>query len=167
MTETPVRLVPWSADDLSLLRRINTPPMRRHVGGPETDEQVEARHQRYLALEGGQMFRIELPGGDAAGSVAFWSRLWHGEPVYEAGWNVLPEFQGRGVATAAGRAVIATAREDGRHRWLHAFPSVANAASNAVCRKIGFVLIGETDFEYPPGRFMRSNDWRYDLGGGS
>jgi RimJ/RimL family protein N-acetyltransferase len=76
----------------------------------------------------------------------------------------LPEFQGRGVASAAVRAVIAAARTDGRHQWLHAFPSVANAGSNAVCRKAGFALVGETDFEYPPGRIMRSNDWRYDLG---
>ncbi|GAA4153943.1 GNAT family N-acetyltransferase [Phytohabitans flavus] len=163
MGEATVRLVPWSADDLSLLRRINTPRMREHVGGPETDEEVVARHQRYLALEDGRMFRIELASGEAAGSVAFWSRLWHGEPVYESGWNVLPEFQGRGVATAAVRAVIAAAQGDARHRWLHAFPSVANAASNAVCRKAGFALMGETDFEYPPGQFMRSNDWRYDL----
>jgi RimJ/RimL family protein N-acetyltransferase len=83
--------------------------------------------------------------------------------VYESGWNVLPEFQGRGVATAAVRAVVACARADGRHRWLHAFPAVANGGSNAVCGRAGFALLGEVDFEYPPGRFMRSNDWRYDL----
>jgi RimJ/RimL family protein N-acetyltransferase len=165
MSEVPVRLVPWSADDLSLLRRINTPEMRQHVGGVETEEQAVARHKRYLALEGGRMFRTELAGGEAAGSAAFWSRVWRGVPVYESGWNVLPEFQGQGIASAAVRAVIAAARVDGRHRWLHAFPSVANAASNAVCRKVGFELVGETDFEYPPGRLMRSNDWRYDLCG--
>ncbi|MEV4536199.1 GNAT family N-acetyltransferase [Asanoa sp. NPDC049518] len=163
MTEPTVRLVPWSADDLPLLRRINTPEMRAHVGGTESEEQVLARHLRYLALENGCMFRVELPGGEPAGSVAFWSRVWHDEPVYESGWGVLPEFQGRGIASAAVRAVLAAARADGRHRWLHAFPSVANAASNAVCRKTGFTLVGETEFEYPPGRFMRSNDWRYDL----
>ena len=165
MSELSVRLLPWSADDLSLLSRINTPQMRRHLGGPESEAQVVARHQRYLALEDGRMFRVELPSGEAAGSAAFWSRVWHGVPVYEAGWNVLPEFQGQGIATAAVRAVIAAARADGRHESLHAFPSVANAASNTVCRKAGFALVGETDFEYPPGRFMRSNDWRYDLGG--
>jgi hypothetical protein len=42
---------------------------------------------------------------------------------------------------------------------------VANAGSNAVCGKAGFKLVREIDFEYPPGRFMRSNDWRYDLSG--
>src|SRR5689334_2804121 len=84
MREPAVRLVPWSAEDLPLLRRINTPEMRQHVGGPETDEQTVARHQRYLALEAGRMFRIELAGGEAAGSIAFWSRIWHRAPVYES-----------------------------------------------------------------------------------
>ncbi|TYK98131.1 GNAT family N-acetyltransferase, partial [Streptococcus dysgalactiae] len=28
---------------------------------------------------------------------------------------------------------------------------------------LGFVLMGEHDFEYPPGKLMRSNDWRFDL----
>ncbi|MFC7763137.1 TSUP family transporter [Catellatospora bangladeshensis] len=92
-----VRLVPWAEGDLALLRRINTPEMKRYVGGPETDEQVEARHRRYLALGTGQMFRVELvASGDAAGTIGHWEREWHGERVYETGWSVLPEFQGRG-----------------------------------------------------------------------
>jgi RimJ/RimL family protein N-acetyltransferase len=56
------------------------------------------------------------------------------------------------VAAAAGQAPV-----------LHAFPSISHPASNAVCRKAGFVLIGPADFEYPPGRPMRVNDWRFDL----
>ncbi|MEV0720876.1 GNAT family protein, partial [Asanoa sp. NPDC050611] len=67
------------------------------------------------------------------------------------------------AVSAAVRAVIDAARADGRHQRLHAFPSVANAPSNAVCRKAGFTLVGETDFEYPPGHIMRSNNWRYPL----
>jgi RimJ/RimL family protein N-acetyltransferase len=160
---TEVRLVAWSDEDLALLRRINTPQMRAHVGGAETEDQLLLRHRRYLALDNGQVFRVEV-GGEAVGSVAYTSRTWQGEGVYEAGWNVLPEYQGRGLAVAAVRAVIEVARADGRHRWLHAFPSVDNVPSNAVCRRAGFELVGETDFEYPPGRFMRSNDWRYGLG---
>ncbi len=68
------------------------------------------------------------------------------------------------MATAATRAVIAEARAAGRRRHLHAFPSSDNTASNAVCRKAGFEPRGERDFEYPPGRPMRCNDWRLDLG---
>ena len=51
----------------------------------------------------------------------------------------------------------------GERRFVHAFPSVDNAPSNAVCRKTGFVLLGDYEFEYPPGSFMRCNDWRLDL----
>jgi hypothetical protein len=40
---------------------------------------------------------------------------------------------------------------------------VAHGASNGVCRKAGFTLLGEVDFEYPKGTPIRSNDWRLDL----
>jgi RimJ/RimL family protein N-acetyltransferase len=40
---------------------------------------------------------------------------------------------------------------------------VENLASNAICRKLGFTLVEEAEFEYPPGNFMRCNDWRLDL----
>jgi RimJ/RimL family protein N-acetyltransferase len=76
---------------------------------------------------------------------------------------VLPEFQGQGVATQGAAAVLERARADGTHRFIHAFPSVGNGASNAVCRKLGFALQEEVDFEFPPGHFMRCNDWRLDL----
>ena len=46
---------------------------------------------------------------------------------------------------------------------MHAFPAVENAPSNAICRKLGFTLLDEHDFEYPPGTVMRCNDWRLDL----
>jgi RimJ/RimL family protein N-acetyltransferase len=79
------------------------------------------------------------------------------------GWGVLPEYQGQGIATRAADLALARARETGRQRFLHAFPSVDNAASNALCRKLGFELLGESDVEYPPGHIMRCNDWRFDL----
>jgi hypothetical protein len=28
---------------------------------------------------------------------------------------------------------------------------------------VGFELLGDLEFEYPKGSFMRCNDWRYDL----
>jgi RimJ/RimL family protein N-acetyltransferase len=52
---------------------------------------------------------------------------------------------------------------------MYAFPSVENVASNALCRKLGFTLLGDAEFEYPAGSgiSMRCNDWRLDLAGGS
>ncbi|MFG2056800.1 GNAT family N-acetyltransferase [Micromonospora sp. NPDC048930] len=163
---TEVRIARWSSDDLELLRQLNTHEVREHTGGPETDEQVLARHERYLRGPGprsGYMYTVVLPEGEKVGSVGYWPREWRGEPVYEMGWAILPAYQGRGLATAAVRAVIAEAAAHGDRRFAHAYPSVDNPASNAVCRKAGFTLLGETEFEYPPGHLMRSNDWRIEL----
>ena len=76
---------------------------------------------------------------------------------------MLPAFQGRGIAGTATSQAIALARSERKHRFLHAFPSVDNAPSNAICRKLGFTLVGEYEFEYPKGSFMQCNDWRIDL----
>jgi RimJ/RimL family protein N-acetyltransferase len=162
-----VRIAPWSEHDLELLRRTNSPEMTEHLGGPETDDKILARHQRYLDLGppgSGQMFRIALLNEcQPAGSVGYWERVWQDETVYEIGWMVLPAFQGRGIAAIAAAAAIDHARAQRKHRSLHAFPSVENPASNTICRKLGFVLIGPCDFEYPPGSIMRCNDWRLTL----
>ncbi|MFJ5259482.1 GNAT family N-acetyltransferase [Streptomyces sp. NPDC088387] len=159
-----VRLEIWAEDDLWLLRRLNSPEMTEHLGGPESEEQVVGRHRRYVEPQVGCMYRVVLAdGGETVGSIGFWQRDWRGGSVWETGWGVLPEFQGRGLAAAAARAVVEAARTAGHHRYLHAFPSVDHPASNAVCRRAGFALLGEVDFEYPKGNPIRCNDWRVDL----
>lgn len=162
--ERQVRLEPWAEGDFWLLRRANSPEMTEHVGGPETEEQLVSRHQRYLGLDAGQMYRVVLAATDeTVGSIGFWERAWRDTTVWETGWGVLPEFQGRSLAAVAARAVVEAARAIGAHRYLHAFPSVHHHASNAVCRKAGFELLGPVDFEYPKGHWITSNDWRADL----
>jgi RimJ/RimL family protein N-acetyltransferase len=158
-----VRLEPWGKDDLPLVRRLmGDPAMTEHLGGPESEEKLLDRQRRYERETG--MFKIiDEETGEAAGSVGYWEKDWHGGSVYETGWSVLPEFQGRGIAVAATRLLIERVRADARHRYLHAFPSVDNAPSNAICRKLGFELLGDQEFEYPKGHFMRCNDWRLDL----
>jgi RimJ/RimL family protein N-acetyltransferase len=163
----PIAIEPWTDDDLGLLRRLNTPEVWAHLGGPETEEKVLERHARYVdkGPDGsGRMFTVFLlPERVQVGSIGYWEREWQGETVYETGWNVLPEFQGRGIAGAAATAIVDEARGEKKHRQLHAYPSVDNPASNAICRKAGFSLVGEYDFEFPKGSFMRCNDWRHDL----
>jgi RimJ/RimL family protein N-acetyltransferase len=67
------------------------------------------------------------------------------------------------VASEATRQLIEIARTERALRYMHAYPSVDNAPSNAICRKVGFELMGDYEFEYPKGNIMRCNDWRYDL----
>lgn len=163
-----VSLRPWTDDDLPLLQRLRgDPEMNIHLGGPEAPEKIRERHERYRqsAVSGENPMFVILAGPEksAAGSIGYWEKDWQGEKIWETGWSVLPEFQGRGIATKATLAVLERARAKGKHRYIHAFPSVENGASNAICRKVGFTLLGEVDFEFPPGHFMRCNDWRLDL----
>ena len=135
--------------------------MTEHVGGPESAEKIAERQARYQ-VPGSRQYRIVVDGEDA-GWVGYWEREWLGETVWETGWSVLPGFQGRGVASEATRKLIEIARTETTLRYVHAYPSVSNAPSNAICRKVGFELMGDYEFEYPKGNFMRCNDWRYDL----
>jgi RimJ/RimL family protein N-acetyltransferase len=157
-----IRLAPWGDDDLALLEGLlGDPAMMVHLGGPEPAEQIADRHARYLASED-PMFKV-LADGEPAGWVGYWAREWQSEPVYEIGWSVLPGFQRRGIARAATARAIDHARAEGARRFVHAFPIPANEASNALCRTLGFTLRGPCDFEHPPGRVIRCNDWRLDL----
>jgi len=156
-------LEPWSARGHELLVRLNAPESTEHLGGPETAEQVLRRHRRYLDSTGdGRMFLV-VAEQEVVGSVGYWPRQWGGQEVYETGYGIVREHQGRGFAVAAVGLCAARAARDGNLPWLHAFPSTNHAASNAVCRKAGFALIDECDFEYPPGTAIRVNDWRLAL----
>jgi RimJ/RimL family protein N-acetyltransferase len=164
-----VEIRPWSAEDLDMLGRIFSDARIMEFLGPvETMEQISQRHQRYLAGGNGmlRMFAI-LAGAEkqAAGLVGFWEHEASEGLVYETGWVVLPEFQGRGIATRA--AVLATelARQEHKFRYLHAYAAVVNDASNAVCRRAGFALQGQVDIvDSPPAPPVRYNDWIIDLG---
>jgi RimJ/RimL family protein N-acetyltransferase len=140
--------------------------MMTHLGGPESDEQVLRRHLRYVAAREPEVgvFKIVLAhDGVEAGVITYWETDWRNQRVYETGWSVLPEMQGRGIATAAARQVIERVRGHRRHRFLYAYPALDNVASNAICRNAGFTPIGEAVVEFPPGRPMSCTEWRVDL----
>lgn len=162
-----IELQPWSEESFALLKGLNTPEMTKFLGGPESKEQLLRRHRRYLeAAESPtvRVFRIVYgPDLISVGQVCYWERTWHDQLVWESGWSVLPTYQGQNVASQSVSILLEKARSEGRHRYLHAFPSVKNKASNALCKKLGFSRLEECDFEYPPGNSMRCNDWQIDL----
>jgi RimJ/RimL family protein N-acetyltransferase len=161
-----VILEPWGSADFPLLERLmGDPGMTEHLGGPESPSKLRDRQRRYENLGGGdRMFKVvDVESGVDVGSVGFWTKEWRDEQVYEAGWMVLPVFQGRGVAAAATAQAIELAKRDDKHRFMHAFPNIDNAPSNAICRKLGFELIDACEGEFPKGHFMTCNDWRLDL----
>jgi RimJ/RimL family protein N-acetyltransferase len=159
-----IHLEPWGPDDLGLVEQImGDPAMTEFLGGPESPDKLADRQRRYAEPDSGMFKIVDTASGQGIGSVGYWERDWRGDTVYETGWSVIPAFQGRGVAVAATQQLIEIARDSGEYRHLHAFPKVVNEASNAICRKLGFELLGEYDFEYPPGTPIRCNDWRFDL----
>jgi RimJ/RimL family protein N-acetyltransferase len=159
-----VEILPWGPGDLGLLTQlVGDPLMMEHLGGPESAEKIADRQRRYEdADETTGTFKVVLDG-QGVGWVGYWDRDWRGERVYEIGWSVLPACQGRGIAGVATGQAIELARAEDRNRFVHAFPGVDNAPSNAICRKLGFMPLGAVEFEYPPGSQMRCNDWRLDL----
>lgn len=163
----PVTLLPWPPGDLEQLRRMNAPEMMTHLGGPESEQKLVARNQKYLRLwaEGtARQFRIAIDGEPkTVGSVGYWLTEWQDEPVFETGWAIETAFQRRGIARRALALVLDDAAAQQGPRRVMACPRVDNAASNALCRSLGFTLIGEADLEYPPGVPMRANEWVIDL----
>lgn len=164
-----ITLRPWSADDIGLLRLANTAEMTAHQNGSETEEQLAERSARYLRLrETGEarMFVIEDDTTRAVGSIGHWKTEWRDEPALETGWFVVPAAQGRGIASRALRLLIddARAHRDGR-RFLTAFPSVTNPASNALCHRGGFEHVGSFTGMFR-GAELTMNEWVFDLESG-
>ena len=159
---------PWSDEDGPLLQRLlGDTVMMAHLGGPESEEKIRARHLRYREPDADgtrrQFVIVAQPGDESAGWVGYWPRSWRDDAVWEMGWSVVPTLQGRGLATVGARHVVARARAEGTRRFVHAFPSVHNVASNALCACLGFDRGAEVDLEYPAGHAMRCVDWRFDL----
>ncbi len=170
MARNGVSIRPYAEGDMWVLERtLGDPSQMVHLNGPETVEQLRERHKRFLGMSAdpraGCMYTITVgPKNVAAGNVGYWETEWDGQKGWETGWFVLPEFQGRGVATAATKMLVNQVAKLSR-RFLFAYPSVNNHPSNAICGKLGFTLTGEVESEYPPksGRLLRVNIWRLDL----
>ena len=160
-----IQLRRWSENDAGLLHRGNTPEMTVHIGGPETEEQVVARHERYLRLWETQEARcfVVVDGSEPLGAICSWKTTWRDQDVFEAGWFIVPEAQGRGAGSAALTLLIddARAHDDGR-RLLTAFPDENNAPSNALCRNTGFTLTGQRADVFRAATLMM-NEWVFDL----
>src|SRR6266508_2029538 len=135
-----------SMHDLWLYEAIHCDPgMMEHLGGPLPREGLPEKLER-----------------DVATTVAIWDHEWEGRTITEIGWMVLPAFQGRGLGSGAVREALRRVRSAGRWEVVHAFPPVANVRSNAMCRALGFTVLGEGGFRFRD-RVLRGNHWELDL----
>ena len=166
MDDERVELAPWTDDDLPLLQRQDAPGMTAYLGGPEGEQKVLLRHQRFLREQGSTMWPFTIrvgPQADAVGSVAYWQTVHAGEDAYEMGWAVIPEHQGHGYGSRGIRLALEHAARNGDRRLMWAFPRTDNLSSNALARAGGFENTGEQNSEYPKGVPIVVNAWVFDL----
>ena len=162
-----MELVIYEEDDIALTEALETnPEMMGELGGPLEPSEIPATHRKRVGRdrEGDSWFKVvPEPGGPAAGTIGIWQTELDGEPAFEAGWMLLPEFQGRGIASGALSLLLDKARGWPAVDAVHAFPGESNAASNALCRKFGFEFVGTEDGGYAGSEF-RINHWVLDTG---
>lgn len=158
-----ITLAPLTAADLDLALSLERDPVvMTHLGGPRPREDIVEIHEHRLDLmarEEAWMYKVVLDDGSAAGTVGIWLTEWEGGSVHEMGWLLLPAFHGRGIGTEAARMVLDGVRDDDRFVEVHAFPATSNIASNRICEKLGFEMVGELPMEFAD-RLLRCNDWR-------
>lgn len=167
MELSALKLETMTPEDVELRLRMETDPeMMAELGGPRPPEAIARAHAQSLVMAAqGTCWPLKvIPEGSAvaAGGVAVFPSTHDGESIYEIGWMIMTEFQGRGLASEAVREVLERARAERRFGQIHAFPGVTNAASNRVCEKNGFTNRGECDVDFG-GRRLRCNHWRVEL----
>lgn len=170
MSKDQISIRPYAEGDMWVMEKtLGDPNQMVYLNGPEGAEKLRERHEKFLAMSAdpgaGCMYTITMGTDNVpVGNVGYWETEWDGQAGWEMGWFVLPDHQRKGVATAATRMLVNHVARLSR-RYLFAYPSVDNSPSNAICRKLGFNLTGQTESEYPPrsGRFLRVNIWRLDL----
>jgi RimJ/RimL family protein N-acetyltransferase len=140
------------------------PVMMAELGGPLPREGMAAKVARDVqqAAADTAWIKMIIPDGSApgvvAGSVALWSHEDSGTAMSEIGWMVLPEFQGRGIATTAVRMLLELAREQERWGLVHACPAITNVPSIGVCRSAGFRFVEEQETTFARRMFC-TNHW--------
>lgn len=137
-------LIPLQPDGMRALLARTTDP---ELVGPYTEMlTLSLRHpEQWIWYTAWGLYQND--SGDFVGDLCFKGLPKNGQP--EIGYGISPEFQGQGYATEAVRAAC---------RWALAQPGVAaveaetepaNAASQAVLRKVGFVPTGTVGKEGP------------------
>lgn len=165
MTENLIRLVPMRHEDIALRILIETDArMMSELGGINTKEQVEASHSRAMKnAEDGLCWYFKIvatlqESEQDVGYIGIWESSWKDEKINETGWMIIPEFQGMGFASQAGRSLIAKSRSEGKYPSISAFPGRNNIASNKICEKLGFSMIEECEVDYQQ-RILLCNHW--------
>ena len=150
--------------DAWFTERLETDPfVMAELGGAVKPEALAEVHARRLAtVGGGDWWFVIEDEGEPAGVIGIWPREVEGRREHEVGWMVVPERQGKGIASRALAMMLERARSDGRFPVIHAFPGASNEPSNALCARAGFELVGSQEVTYKGAPFI-CNQWTLRL----
>jgi len=136
----------YSRDEVT--RWLGEHPRRPVATAAEAEERLGRwrEHERGLSPPFGLWAIVSLAAGRPVGTLLLLPLSDGDGPTgqVEIGWHLHPDFQGKGLATEAARAVFTRAGEAGIDRVL-AITDLDNAASQRVAERLGMADDGVTD----------------------
>jgi len=152
-------LLPEDANEIFQLR--SSEEVNQFVDRPRAatiDDAVEfiSKIQALTKKNGSMMWAITLAGKPRLiGTVVYWNVVKEKQEA-ELGYELLPEYQGKGIMNEAVRKVIGFGFGDLKFKTIVAEPKKGNARSIKLLEKLGFRLSGETDNGYLTYTICRS-----------
>lgn len=130
--------------DAPLIHKLRSDEVVNQFVGRDNSSTVEKAKEFILKIQNlvgkneGLYWIIRLKeNNDLIGTVCLWNFDTKNE-IVEIGYEMLPEFQGRGIMSEALKAVLAHTFEVMKARIITAFPSSDNINSVAILKKLNF-----------------------------
>jgi len=156
LTTPRLTLRPWRESDLQPFAAMNADPrVMRHFPKILTRQECDAavhRFQDQLAQNGFSILAVqETATATFIGSVGLTHPLFesHFTPCVEIGWRIRHEFQNRGYATEAARAVLCFGFEKLKLDQIVSFTVPVNQSSWTLMERLGMTRNPVDDFDHP------------------
>lgn len=159
------RLRAWTQDLFPAWEALHRDPdVARWLGGawsPEVSRRIFEQAAGHVAEHGWGVWAVLDPGGQAVGAAGLQATR-RDLPFLgvEAAWRLRSEAQGQGLISTVMPAILADGFDRLPHDELLAHTARANARSQAVMRRLGFLRDETRDFDHPalaPGHPLRSH----------
>ncbi len=165
MTSAPFQLEtsrllfrPWQDEDRSCFAELYAnPEVMRYFASPLTRQQSDDGIDHYIGFferDGFCMMPARLrETGEFIGIIGIQTMrdLVEGleQPAVEIGWRLLPEAQGKGLATEGARAFLNHGLRNLRLPEIVAITAIRNTPSRRVIEKLGMTHRPELEFDHP------------------
>ncbi|HEY1612857.1 MAG TPA: GNAT family N-acetyltransferase [Rhizomicrobium sp.] len=160
-------LRPWTQADVAEFARVtNTPAVRKHLGGVQTQAEIQAGFDRVGACQAKNGFSFWIVERRSDGALLGFCGLKVGTEAsiageIEIGWRLREDAWGQGYAREAAQASLAWAWENLSCNRVVAVTIKENTPSWGLMERLGMRRTPELDFEHP--EFPADNPVRYHI----